>query len=138
MDNVRILILCTGNSCRSQMAEGIVKSLHPEAEVFSAGTRPEKQVNPYAVRAMAEIGLDISQNVPHHVDCYVELPFDYVFTVCDHAKEVCPVFAGEVKHKMHIPFEDPADAIGTDEEKMIVYRKVRDQIRSQFENLIIR
>ncbi len=131
-----MLILCTGNSCRSQMAEGILKTLYPEAEVFSAGTRPEKQVNPYAVRAMAEIGLDISQHEPHHVDRYIEMSFDYVFTVCDHAKEVCPVFTGEVKQRKHIPFEDPADACGTDDEKMVVYRKVRDQIKFQFENLI--
>lgn len=131
---MRILILCTGNSCRSQMAEGILKALHPQAEVFSAGTKPEKEVNPHAVRAMAEMGIDISHHKPDHVDRYIDMSFDYLITVCDHAKEVCPVFTGEVEHRLHIPFEDPADAHGTDEEVMMVYRKVRDLIKDGFEN----
>jgi arsenate reductase len=119
------------------MAEGVLKALYPQAEVYSAGTKPEKEVNPYAVRAMAEMGIDISHHNPDPVDRYIDMSFDYVITVCDHAKEVCPVFTGEVKHRMHIPFEDPADARGTDEEVMMVYRKVRDLIMDGFGKLII-
>ena len=129
---MRILILCTGNSCRSQMAEGIMRNLNPTMEVFSAGTRPEKQVNKYAVIVMNEIGIDISQHYPKLVDSFVSEPFDFVITVCDNAKEACPVFIGEVKKRVHIGFEDPADAIGTDDEKLVVYRKIRDQIKNDF------
>lgn len=134
---MKILILCTGNSCRSQMAEGVLKVLHPQADVFSAGTKPEKEVNPFAVRAMSEMGIDISNHEPDHVDLYTGMSFDYVITVCDDAKEICPVFRGKVKHRMHIPFEDPADAKGTDEEVMLVYRKVRNLIMDGFGKLIM-
>ncbi|PKP03441.1 MAG: protein tyrosine phosphatase [Bacteroidetes bacterium HGW-Bacteroidetes-6] len=134
---MKILILCTGNTCRSQMAEGIMRKMHPETEIFSAGTRPEKQVNPFAVKAMSEIGIDISSQFPKDVNVFVNQSFDYVITVCDNAREICPVFTGDVKNRLHIGFEDPADAIGTDEEKMIVYRKVRDEILYEFENLMI-
>lgn len=128
---MRILILCTGNSCRSQMAEGIMRNLNPKMEVFSAGTRPEKQVNKYAVKVMGEIGIDISQHYPKLVDDFVSQPFDFVITVCDNAKEICPVFIGTVGKRVHIGFEDPADAIGTDDEKLVVYRKIRDQIKER-------
>ncbi|MBI5540998.1 MAG: arsenate reductase ArsC [Bacteroidia bacterium] len=128
---MRILILCTGNSCRSQMAEGIMRNLNPKNEVFSAGTRPEKQVNKYAVKVMEEIGINISQHYPKLVDNFISQPFDFVITVCDNAKEVCPVFIGNVRERVHIGFEDPADATGTDEEKLIVYRKIRDQIKER-------
>ena len=129
---MRVLILCTGNSCRSQMAEGFLKSFDPTLEVFSAGTRPEQKVNPYAVRAMKEALIDISGNKPAHVDQYVHTAFDFVITVCDHAKEVCPLFTGQVGQRLHIGFEDPAAATGTDEEKMPVYRRIRDQIKNEF------
>ena len=129
---MRILILCTGNSCRSQMAEGIMRNFNPKMEVFSAGTRPEKQVNKYAIKVMSEIGIDISQHYPKLVDEFIFEPFDYVITVCDNAKETCPVFIGKVGKRVHIGFEDPADATGTDEEKLIVYRKIRDQIKNEF------
>lgn len=131
---MRILILCTGNSCRSQMAEGFVRSFCPEdqAEVISAGTRPEKNVNPLAVRVMAEIGIDLSAHRPKLADEYANQPFDYVITVCDNARESCPVFTGTVAHRLHIGFEDPADAKGTEEEQLVVYRNVRDQIRERF------
>jgi arsenate reductase len=119
------------------MAEGIMRKMHPETEIFSAGTRPEKQVNPFAVKAMSEIGIDISSQFPKDVNVFVNQSFDYVITVCDNAREICPVFTGDVKNRLHIGFEDPADAIGTDEEKMIVYRKVRDEILYEFENLMI-
>lgn len=129
---MRILILCTGNSCRSQMAEGILRTLNPGNEIFSAGTRPEKAVNPFAIAAMKEIGIDISAAYPKNVNEFLDSKFDYVITVCDNAKESCPVFTGDVKIRLHIGFEDPADAVGSDEEKMQVYRKVRDQIKEEF------
>jgi len=129
---MNILILCTGNSCRSQMAEGIMRKMYPEADIFSAGTKPEKDVNPYAVQVMSEMGIDISDQYPKSVNQFVKKSFDYVITVCDNAKEACPVFLGKVKSRLHVGFEDPADATGTDEEKLVVYRKIRDQIFNQF------
>ena len=129
---MRILILCTGNSCRSQMAEGIMRNLNPKMEEFSDGTRPEKQVNKYAIKVMSEIGIDISQHYPKLVDGFVSQPFDYVITVCDNAKETCPVFIGKVGKRVHIGFEDPADAKGSEEEIISVYRKIRDQIKKRF------
>jgi arsenate reductase (thioredoxin) len=128
----RILILCTGNSCRSQMAEGYLKSFDKNLEVFSAGTIPAEKVNPYAVKAMKEVGIDISNGVAENVDNYISQSFDYVITVCDNAKESCPVFIGNVKHQLHIGFDDPADAVGTEEEIMPVYRRVRDEIKKDF------
>ncbi|MCU0414412.1 MAG: arsenate reductase ArsC [Ignavibacteriaceae bacterium] len=128
----RILILCTGNSCRSQMAEGFLKSFDKNLEVYSAGTRPAEKVNPFAVKAMKEIGIDISNGISEDVDKYLSQSFDYVITVCDNAKETCPVFMGNVKHRLHIGFDDPADAVGTEEEVMPVYRRVRDEIKKDF------
>jgi arsenate reductase len=128
----RILILCTGNSCRSQMAEGFLKSFDKNLEVNSAGTKPAEKVNPFAIRAMKEIGIDISSGVAEDVSKYLSQSFDYVITVCDNAKETCPVFIGDVKHRLHIGFDDPADAVGTEEEVMPVYRRVRDEIKRDF------
>lgn len=128
----RILILCTGNSCRSQMAEGFLKSFDSELEVYSAGTKPADKVNPFAVKAMKEVGIDISSGIPENVDKYLNESFDYVITVCDNAKETCPVFMGDVKHRLHIGFDDPAEAKGTEEEVMPVYRRVRDEIKREF------
>lgn len=129
---MKILIICTGNTCRSQMAEGFLKSFNSKPEVYSAGTAAEGKVNPYAVKAMGELGIDISHQRPESVDIYLDENFDYVITVCNGAKEVCPVFTGEVKHRLHIGFEDPANSRGSDEEVLPVYRKVRDQIKKQF------
>ena len=129
---MKILILCTGNSCRSQMAEGFLKSLDSSLEVFSAGTNPAQRVNPNAIKVMNEIGIDISKNHPKKVDEFVNQSFDYVITVCDNAKEICPMFTGNVKHKLHIGFDDPADATGTEEEVLPVYRRVRDEIVEEF------
>lgn len=129
---LRILVLCTGNSCRSQMAEGFLKSFDNDLEVFSAGTHPEKTVNPYAVTVMKEKGIDISTHNPKNADEFLKNSFDYVITVCDNAKETCPVFTGTVKHKLHIGFEDPALAKGTGEEILSVYRKTRDEIEKEF------
>ena len=128
----KILILCTGNSCRSQMAEGFLKSFDSELEVFSAGTIPAEKVNPKSVIVMDEVGIDISSQAPQNVDEFVDQSFDYVITVCDNSKEVCPVFIGHVKNQFHIPFDDPAVAIGTDEEILAVYRRVRDEIKKEF------
>ena len=129
---MKILIICTGNTCRSQMAEGFLKSFNNKLDVFSAGTNAEKKVNPYAIIVMAEKGIDISTQFPKNVDLFIKESFDYVITVCDGAKEICPVFTGNVKHRLHISFEDPAGATGSDEEKLIVYRKVRDEIEREF------
>jgi len=129
---VKILVLCTGNSCRSQMAEGFLKSFDKNLEVYSAGTRPAENVNPFAVKAMKEIGIDISKGSPENVDKYISKSFDYLITVCDNAKEACPAFMGNVKHRLHIGFDDPADAVGTEDEVLSVYRKVRDEIHTEF------
>ena len=129
---MKVLILCTGNSCRSQMAQGFLQSFNPEWEVFSAGTRPAEQVNKYAVKVMAEKGIDITGEHPKLVDQFLGDEFDYVITVCDGAREVCPVFTGKVNQQLHIGFEDPADAIGTEEEVIPIYREIRDQISSRF------
>ncbi len=128
----RILILCTGNSCRSQMAEGFLKSFDENLEVYSAGTNPAERANPYAIKAMNEVGIDISNGIPENVDKYLNQSFDFVITVCDNAKETCPVFMGDVKHRLHIGFDDPADAVGSEEEVMPVYRRVRDEIKRDF------
>ncbi|GAB4328368.1 MAG: arsenate reductase ArsC [Calditrichia bacterium] len=128
----RILILCTGNSCRSQMAEGFLKSFDPELEVYSAGTNPSGQVHPKAVQVMREIGIDISDGYPKDVDEFIDKSFDYVITVCDNARETCPVFIGDVKEQLHIGFEDPAEAEGSEEEILAVFRRVRDEIKRDF------
>jgi len=127
----KILILCTGNSCRSQMAEGFLKSFDTELEVYSAGTKPAEKVNPFAVKAMKEVGIDISNCKAENVDKYLSQSFDYVITVCDNAKETCPVFIGKVKHRLHIGFEDPADAVGTEEEIFSEFRRIRDEIKNE-------
>ena len=126
------MILCTGNSCRSQMAEGFLKSFHPEIEVFSAGTAPSDRVHPKAVEVMKEVGIDISPHFPQKVDEFLEEAFDFVITVCGHAQENCPVFTGNVKQQMHIGFDDPAEASGTEEEIYAEFRRIRDEIREIF------
>lgn len=128
----KILILCTGNSCRSQMAEGFLKSFDTELEVFSAGTKPSNQVHPKAVQVMNELGIDLSANYPKHSDNFINEELDYVITVCDNAKEACPVFLGKVGKQLHIGFEDPADATGTEEEVLSVFRRIRDDIKTDF------
>src|SRR4030065_2936856 len=128
----RILILCTGNSARSQMAEGFLKSFDKHLGVFSAGTKPAEKINPFAVKAMKETGIDISNGIAENVDKYLHQSFNYVITVCDNAKESCPVFLGKVGKELHLGFEDPADAVGSEEEVMPVYRRVRDEIKKDF------
>jgi len=118
------------------MAEGFLKSFDKNLEVYSAGTKPAEKVNPFAVKAMKEVGIDISNGKAENVDKYLSQSFDYVITVCDSAKEACPVFIGKVKHRLHIGFDDPAEAIGTEEEVMPVYRRVRDEIKMEFKKFL--
>ena len=129
---MKILILCTGNSCRSQMAEGFLRSFDHKLEIFSAGTRPEKEINPNTITVMREVGIDVSKYTPDPVKKNLATSFDYVITVCDDAKESCPVFTGNVKHRLHIGFEDPAAAKGEYEEVLVVYRRIRDEIKERF------
>jgi len=129
---MKILIICTGNTCRSQMAEGFLNSFDKKLDVYSAGTVAEGKVNPHAVKVMSEVGIDIGGQKPESVQKYLDENFDYVITVCDGAKEICPVFTGNVKHRIHIGFEDPAAARGTEEKVLPIYRKVRDQIKKDF------
>ena len=114
------------------MAEGFLKSFDTDLEVFSAGTAPATRVHPRAIAVMKEAGIDIGSHSPTSVDQFLSLPFDYVVTVCDNAKEQCPVFSGTVKRRLHIGFDDPADAFGTDEEVIAEFRRVRDEIREGF------
>ena len=129
---MKILILCTGNSCRSQMAEGFLKSFDKKLEVYSAGTNPSNHVHPNAVLVMNETGIDLSKNITKNVDQFLNRSFDFVITVCDNAKETCPVFIGKVRKQIHIGFEDPAEAKGTKEEILSVFRRIRDEIKNEF------
>ena len=125
----RVLVLCTGNSCRSQMAEGFFRKLGNGAwEAHSAGSFPSGHVHPKAVAAMRETGIDISAGRSKSVNEYEGQKFDLVVTVCDHANEACPYFPG-ASDRQHWPFDDPAEATGTDDEQMQVFRQVRDKIR---------
>ena len=130
--NADILILCTGNSCRSQLAEGILQSLDPSLHVHSAGTNPAASVHPLAIKVMKEIGIDLSSKKPKSVEIYLAQPFDYVITVCDHAKETCPVFSGAVRHRLHLGFDDPGNVQGSEGDKIAAFRIARDKIRTTF------
>lgn len=127
----RILVLCTGNSARSQMAEGFLRSFDPGLEVHSAGTRPAERVHPAAVQMMAEAGIDIGAQRPKSVQQYLGQRFDFVITVCDHANQTCPVFTGEVRRRVHIGFDDPAAVRGTEDEVLSAFRRVRDEIEER-------
>ncbi len=129
---LRVLFLCTGNSCRSQMADGIVNhdfSGKIKETAVSAGTEPHG-LNPRAVQVMHEIGMDISHNTSDHLSRYGSLTFDYVITLCGDADEKCPAFFGGVR-RLHMPFDDPPRATGSDQQVLAVYRRVRDEIREQ-------
>ena len=130
----RILILCTGNSCRSQMAEGFLKRFVLEAEVFSAGTEPAVAVHSKAILVMSEKGIDISSNHPKSVDEFLTQWFDYVITVCDGANESCPAFTGSVAHRLHLGFEDPAKVVGNEQFVLEEFRRIRDEIERTFRN----
>lgn len=114
------------------MAEGFLKSFDKNLEVFSSGTKPSSQVHPKAIQVMKEVGIDLSGNYPKHSDQFINDPFDYVITVCDNAKESCPIFMGKVGKQLHIGFEDPAEATGTEEEILAVFREIRDEIKRDF------
>jgi arsenate reductase len=131
-DRARVLFLCTHNSARSQMAEGLLRALAGDRfEAMSAGTEATR-LRPLAVRTMEEIGVDISDQESKSLDRYLKEPFDYVITVCDDANEACPFFPG-AQSRLHWSFEDPSKAEGTEEERLAVFRSVRDQIRERIE-----
>jgi arsenate reductase len=131
MNKSRVLFLCTGNSCRSHMAEGWLRYLAGNGyEALSAGAKPAGYVHRLAIRAMAEVGVDISQHRSRSIDEFAGQTLDALITVCDNARESCPTFAG-AKKMLHWSFEDPAQAAGNDEEKMDVFRRVRDEIRQR-------
>jgi arsenate reductase len=124
----RVLILCTGNSARSQMSEALINARRGDQwQAVSAGTAPAERVNPFALRALAEIGIETVGSRPKHVDEFVGQPFDMVITVCDDANESCPVWVGQGK-RVHESFPDPAKAAGSDDEILAVFREVRDDI----------
>jgi arsenate reductase (thioredoxin) len=126
----KVLILCTGNSARSQMAEGLLRhEAGDRFEVSSAGTKPTR-VRPEAIAVLAEIGIDISQQRSKNVDEFLSEPLDFIITVCDNAKESCPVFPAEAA-RLHWPFEDPASVDATEEERKAAFRTIRDQIHTK-------
>lgn len=129
---MRILVLCTGNSCRSQMAHGFLQSFDSHQEVYSAGTSPAEHVHPLAISVMAEVGIDISHHVPRNVKEYLDEPWDYVITVCGGANEKCPTFVGKVGKRIHIGFDDPSNVVGSKEHVISEFRRVRDDIRKAF------
>lgn len=130
---IKVLVLCTGNTCRSQMAHGFLESYGKDLAVYSGGVKAEARVNPLAVMVMREMGIDISDHTPQQVDQYRDEDWDYVITVCDHANETCPVFHGNVKHRLHISFEDPSKVTeGTYEFRLNEYRRIRDAINNTF------
>jgi arsenate reductase len=133
MSRPTILILCTGNSCRSHLAEGLLRAALNDAYVVaSAGSKPAGYVHPLAVKAMAEIGIDISGHTSKHMDEFLNQEVETVITVCGNADQACPMFPGQL-NRHHWGFDDPAHATGTEEEQMAVFRRVRDEIRRVFE-----
>jgi arsenate reductase len=131
----KVLFLCTGNSVRSQMAEGLLRALASgQWEVQSAGII-QSYVHPLAIQAMAEIGIDISQQISKSMDQFINQRFDYIITLCDEAAQSCPTFLGQGK-RLHWPFEDPAGAIGTIEKRIAVFRRIRDGIKAKIEEFL--
>ena len=127
-----VLILCTGNSCRSHLAEGILRQEAGDIiAVASAGSKPAGYVHPLAIKAMSEIGIDISSHHSKHMNDFLSQPIHTVITVCGNAAQACPTFPGQTQ-RHHWPFDDPAHAVGTEEEQMEVFRRVRDEIRAVF------
>ncbi|MFI3292457.1 MAG: arsenate reductase ArsC [Rikenellaceae bacterium] len=129
---MRVLILCTGNSCRSQMAHGFLQSFDKNIEVYSAGTAAAGRLNAGAVKTMAEVGIDISNHTSDSVEIYLAEEWDYVITVCGGANESCPTFVGNVKNRLHIGFDDPSHVVGTPEFVESEFRRVRDEIKKRF------
>jgi arsenate reductase len=129
---MRILVLCTGNSCRSQMAQAFLASFDPSLNVFSAGTEPAEKINPKAVAVMGEAGIDLGSAYPKNVRLYLDEEWDYVITVCGGANESCPMFTGKVKHRLHFGFDDPASVTGDTEYVMSEFRRIRNEIKNKF------
>ena len=129
---MKILILCTGNSCRNQIAQGFLQSFDSDLTVCSAGTEPSEKVNDKAVAVMNEVGIDISSAYPKSVNQYLDEEWDYVITVCGGANENCPMFTGHVKHRLHIGFDDPAAITGDEEFVMNEFRRIRNEIKNGF------
>lgn len=129
---MKVLILCTGNSCRSQMAHGFLQSFDQRIEVYSAGTKASGKLNANAVKAMSEIGIDISGHSSDSVEKYLNDTWDYVITVCGGANEACPAFLGKVETRLHIGFDDPSHAVGTEEFIWSEFERVRDEIKKGF------
>lgn len=129
---MRILILCTGNSCRSQMAQAFMSSFDNTLKVFSAGTEPAEKINEMAVKVMNEVGIDISKAKPKSVKTYLNKEWDYVITVCGGANENCPNFVGKVKHRLHLGFDDPAAVTGDTEFIIDEFRRIRNEIKNGF------
>lgn len=129
---MRILVLCTGNSCRSQMAHGFLQSFDSHLEVYSAGTSPAEHVHPMAISVMSEVGIDISHHIPQKVEQYLNEQWDYVITVCGGANETCPTFVGKVDKRIHIGFDDPSKVIGSKDFVISEFRRVRDDIKKAF------
>lgn len=134
---MKVLILCTGNSCRSQMAHGFLQSFDVNLIVCSAGTKASGKLNPKAVEVMKDAGVDISLHTSDSVEKYLDEEWDYVITVCGGANESCPMFTGKVKHRLHIGFDDPSDAEGTPEFIHSEFIRVRDEIKKAFYELYI-
>lgn len=114
------------------MAQGFLQSFDANLEVFSAGTEPKERVNPMAVKVMADVGIDISRHKPQNVNAFLNVAWDYVITVCSHANETCPMFAGKVKNKLHIEFDDPAKAVGSESDIENEFIRIRNEIKSKF------
>ena len=132
---MKIIVICTGNTCRSQIAEGLLKNGYPDAEIYSAGTHPETQVNPYAVKAMAESGYDISKQYPKLVNDFIKDEFDHVLTVCDSAQETCPVFPN-AKNRVHRSFVDPSrSSYESDDHALDIYKNTVKEISNWIDNL---
>lgn len=134
---MKILVLCTGNRCRSQMAHGILQNLDSSLVVCSAGVKPAQEVHPLGVKVMAEIDIDISKHFPKHVNQYLNEPWYFVITVCGGAKESCPAFFGQVGERLHIGFDDPDAFKGTEEEILPEFRRVRDEIKMKMEEFYL-
>src|SRR5574344_1742406 len=135
---MKVLILCTGNSCRSQMAHGFLQSFDKNITVCSAGTQASGKLNAGAVKAMQEVGIDISHHTSDPVEMYLKEGWDYVITVCGGANESCPMFTGKVNKRLHIGFDDPSHATGTPEFIESEFRRVRDEIKDRFYDFYVK
>ena len=134
---MKVLILCTANSCRSQMAHGFLQALDSSLQVFSAGIHASGQIHPKAALVMAESGIPIMHHTSEPVEKYINEDWDFVITVCGGANEKCPIFRGHTKHRLHIGFDDPSDAIGSEDFVMNEFRRVRDLIKQKMQEFYV-